>query len=196
MKIALFTLAAFLATVQSQTTPFEAKEATIASVHAALYTHQNTCRDVVSAFIARIEAYNPLINAIITLNPTVLDDADDLDASLARGNATGSLFCVPILLKDNYDAAGMRTTAGCAALNDSFPTVDSPAVSAFRRAGAIILGKANLHEFALEGLSVSSLGGQTINPYDFTRTPGGSSGGTGAAVAASFSVFGTGELTK
>lgn len=196
MKTALLILAALLAVVQSQTTPFEAREATIASVHAVLYTHQNTCRDVVSAFIARIEAYNPLINAIITLNPTALDEADDLDLSLLRGNATGSLFCIPILLKDNYDAVGMRTTAGCEALNNSLPTVDSPAVTAFRRAGAIILGKTNLHEFALEGLSVSSLGGQTINPYDFSRTPGGSSGGTGAAIAASFAVFGTGELTN
>lgn len=193
MKSPLLTITALLAVARAQTTPFEAREATIASVHAGLYTHQNTCRDVVSAFIARIEAYNPLINAIITLNPSALDDADDLDTSLASGNATGSLFCIPILLKDNYDAAGMRTTAGCAALNDSYPTVDSPAVSAFRRAGAIILGKSNLHEFALEGLSVSSLGGQTINPYDFSRTPGGSSGGTGAAVAASFAVFGTGK---
>lgn len=196
MRISLLILTAILAAVQSQTTPFEAKEATIASVHAALYSHQNTCRDVVSTFIARIEAYNPLINAIITLNPTALDDADDLDTSLARGNATGSLFCIPILLKDNYDAVGMRTTAGCEALNNSFPTRDSPAVTAFRRAGAVILGKSNLHEFALEGLSVSSLGGQTINPYDFSRTPGGSSGGTGAAIAASFAVFGTGESTK
>lgn len=189
----LLTLIATLTLVIAQTIPFEAREATIASVHGALFTHQNTCRDIVSAFLARIEAYNPLINAIITLNPSVLDDADQLDLSLSRGNATGSLFCIPILLKDNYDAVGMGTTAGCTALNDSIPTFDAPAVSAFRNAGAVILGKANLHEFALEGLSVSSLGGQTINPYDFNRTPGGSSGGTGAAVAASFAVFGTGK---
>lgn len=194
MKVLLLTSAALLTLASTQTIPFEAREATIASVHGALFTHQNTCRDVVSAFIARIDAYNPLINAIITLNSQALDDADQLDLSLARGNATGLLFCIPILLKDNYDAAGMRTTAGCAALNNSIATVDSPAVSAFRNAGAIILGKTNLHEFALEGLSVSSLGGQTINPYDFNRTPGGSSGGTGASVAASFAVFGTGTL--
>jgi Asp-tRNA(Asn)/Glu-tRNA(Gln) amidotransferase A subunit family amidase len=77
---------------------------------------------------------------------------------------------------------------------DNKPTVDAAAVFALKNAGAIILGKTNLHEFALEGLTVSSLGGQTINPYDFTRTPGGSSGGTGAAIASSFSVFGTGKL--
>jgi len=89
----------------------------------------------------------------------------------------------------------MPSTGGCGALNASIPTKDGPAVTAFRQAGAVILGKSNLHELALEGLSVSSYGGQTINPYDFTRTPGGSSGGTGAAVAASFAVFGTGTDT-
>lgn len=176
----------------AQTTPFDAREATIASLHDALFTKQNTCRDVVATFVARIEAYNPLINAIITLNPTALEEADRLDSSLSRGNATGSLFCIPILLKDNFDAVGMPTTAGCAALRDNYPIADAPTVSALRNAGAVILGKTNLQEFALEGLSVSSMGGQTLNPYDFTRTPGGSSGGTGAAVAASFAVFGTG----
>jgi len=100
-----------------------------------------------------------------------------------------------VLLKDNYDTAGIPTTGGNLALARSQPTVDAPAVVALKRAGAIILGKANLHELALEGLSVSSLGGQTINPYDSTRTPGGSSGGSGAAVAASFCVFATGTDT-
>ncbi|KAL8864930.1 MAG: hypothetical protein Q9174_007159 [Haloplaca sp. 1 TL-2023] len=108
---------------------------------------------------------------------------------------TGALFCIPILLKDNYDTADLKTTGGSLALADSQPTVDAPVVTAFKQAGAIILGKANLHELALEGLSVSSLGGQTRNPYDLTRTPGGSSGGTGAAIAASFAVFGTGTDT-
>lgn len=179
----------------SQTVQFDAREATISTVQTALFTGQNSCRDVVSAFIARIEAHNPKINAVISLNPGALHDADQLDLALRAGNGTGSLFCIPILLKDNYDATGIPTTAGCAALNASVPQEDAPTVAAFRNAGAIILGKANLHEFALEGLSVSSLGGQTINPYDFGRTPGGSSGGTGAAIAASFAVFGTGTYS-
>jgi len=177
----------------AQITPFDAREATIASVHGVLFTRRNSCRDVVSAFIARIEAYNVDINAIITLNPDALNDADQLDLSLSVGNATGSLFCIPILLKDNYDAAGLPTTGGSVALNASTPLTDAPSVSAFRNAGAVILGKANMHEFALEGISVSSLGGQVVNPYDFSRTPGGSSGGTGAAIGASFAVFGTGQ---
>ena len=194
MRTSIITVCVVLASfAQTQTIQFDAREATIATVHAALFTSQNSCRDVVSSFIARIEAFNQDINAIITLNPDALDNADQLDISLAAGNATGSLFCVPILLKDNYDAAGLPTTAGSRALNASVPSEDSPAVTALRNAGAIILGKSNLHEFALEGLSVSSLGGQTTNPYDFSRTPGGSSGGTGAAIAASFAVFGTGK---
>lgn len=175
--------------------PFDAREATIDSVHHALYTGLATCREVVSAFVARIEAHNNRTNAIITLNPNALSLADALDEQLAAGNATRPLFCVPILLKDNYDTTEMPTTGASLALAKSQPTEDAPSVVALKSAGAVILGKTNLHELALEGISVSSLGGQTINPYDATRTPGGSSGGTGAAVASSFCVFGTGTDT-
>lgn len=182
-------------TLATNVMPFDAREATIESVHHALYTGLSTCREVVSAFIARIEAHNNRTNAIITLNPKALDVADALDEQILAGNATGPLFCVPVLLKDNYDTADMPTTGGSLALADSKPSEDTPSVTALKNAGAVILGKSNLHELALEGISVSSLAGQTINPYDSTRTPGGSSGGTGAAVASSFCVFGTGTDT-
>lgn len=178
----------------AQLNQFDAKEATVTSVHDALFSGRTTCRQIVSAFIARIEAFNPIINAIISLNPDALKDADTLDGFLTAGRAKGSLFGIPILLKDNFDAVGMKTTGGSIALKDCEPKSDATTVKAFRDAGAIILGKTNLHELALEGLSVSSLGGQTLNPYDLTRTPGGSSGGTGAAIAASFAVFGTGKM--
>lgn len=181
--------------VAAVTMPFDAREATIDSVHHALYSGLSTCQEVVSSFIARIEAHNSLTNAIITLNPNALSIAATMDDQLSAGNATGPLFCIPILLKDNYDTSDMPTTGGSLALANSQPAEDAPSVIAFKKAGAIILGKANLHELALEGISVSSLGGQTINPYDSTRTAGGSSGGTGAAVAASFCVFGTGTDT-
>ncbi|KAL8648987.1 MAG: hypothetical protein Q9226_005764 [Calogaya cf. arnoldii] len=184
-----------LSQAQSCPTRFEVREATIESVHNTVFSRLSTCRGVVEAFIARIEAYNPIINAIITLNPEALAVADSLDQSLAASNTTGILFCVPVLLKDNYDTKDMATTGGCLDLTNSKPSIDAPAVTALKRAGAIILGKTNLHELALEGLSVSSLGGQTLNPYDLTRTPGGSSGGTGAAIAASFAIFGTGTDT-
>ncbi|KAL1592863.1 hypothetical protein SLS60_011280 [Paraconiothyrium brasiliense] len=185
----------YAVSAHSPNPPFDAREATIETVHHAIYSGLSTCHEVVSAFLARIETYNNRTNAIITLNPNALAIADSMDKTLAAGNATGSLFCVPILLKDNYDTGDMPTTGGALALKDSQPTEDAPSVAALKREGAIILGKANLHELALEGISVSSLGGQTINPYDSTRTPGGSSGGTGAAVAASFCVFGTGTDT-
>lgn len=172
---------------------FDAREATIDSVHNALYSGISSCRDVVSSFIARIEAFNPTVNAIISLNPNALSIADAMDLQIASGNATGSLFCIPVLLKDNYDTVDMNTTGGCLDLAGNKPMTDAPAVTALKNAGAIILGKTNLHELALEGLSVSSFGGQTINPYDHTRTPGGSSGGTGAAIGTSFAVFGTGK---
>ncbi|KAL9114455.1 MAG: hypothetical protein Q9227_001536 [Pyrenula ochraceoflavens] len=171
---------------------FDTREATIATIHNALFSGVTTCRAVVESFLARIEAINPSINALMSLDPVALRVADEKDDLIAKGNITGRLFCIPILLKDNYDAEGLNTTGSCLALKDNRPTKDAPTVAAFRNEGAIILGKSSLHELALEGLSVSSLGGQVINPYDNTRTPGGSSGGTGAAVAASLAVFGTG----
>ena len=182
-------------TTFAQLDSYDVRESTIEGVHNALYSSLTSCRSIVESFIARIEAYNPAINAIITLNTDALSIADSKDDILAAGNATGALFCIPLLLKDNYDTSDMNTTGGCLDLAGSQPTVDAPVVTAFKKAGAIILGKANLHELALEGLTVSSLGGQTVNPYDHTRTPGGSSGGTGAAIAASFAVFGTGTDT-
>lgn len=195
-RVALFATAfIFGRESNAQAMPFDAREATVDSVHHAIYSGLSTCREVVSAFITRIETYNNLTNAVITLNPNALSTADSLDDALKAGNATGPLFCVPVLLKDNYDTSEMPTTGGAIALKDSQPTEDAPSVVALKKAGAIILGKANLHELALEGISVSSLGGQTINPYDSTRTPGGSSGGTGAAIASSFAVFGTGTDT-
>ena len=191
----LVILFAFFCTALGQLGTYDVREATIEGVHNALYSGLTTCRGVVESFIARIEAFNPTINAIITLNPNVLTIADEMDMAFATGNASSSLFCIPILLKDNYDTSDMSTTGGCLDLANSQPSTDAPSVTALKQAGAIILGKTNLHELALEGISVSSLGGQTINPYDHTRTPGGSSGGTGAAIATSFAVFGTGTDT-
>ncbi|KAL2263136.1 hypothetical protein VTK26DRAFT_8034 [Humicola hyalothermophila] len=174
---------------------FDIREATISDIHHALFGGRTTCREIVSSFIARIQESNPTINAIISLNPEALFIADHLDDKILVGNVSGALFCIPVLLKDNFDAIGMNTTGGCRALADNKPLADAPTVRALRDAGAVILGKTNLHEMALEGLTVSSLGGQTANPYDLTRTPGGSSGGSGAAVAANLAVLATGTDT-
>ncbi|KAI1499524.1 amidase signature domain-containing protein [Biscogniauxia marginata] len=175
--------------------PFDALESTISTLHSALSQNSTSCRSVISSFTARIQQFNPTINAMTSLNPDALSVAEDLDRQLVAGNMTGKLFCVPVVLKDNYDAAGMNTTGSNAALAGNRPKVDGPLVKALRNEGAVILGKTNLHDLALEGLTVSSFGGQTVNPYDHTRTPGGSSGGTGAALATSFAILGTGTDT-
>ncbi|ROW13866.1 hypothetical protein VPNG_03512 [Cytospora leucostoma] len=181
--------------VTAFTDAFDVREATIDSIHDALFNGATTCREIVSSYLARIEALNPTINALTSLNPDALAIADGMDLRLSQGNATGLLFCIPILAKDNFDAVPMNTTGACLALANNKPTEDAPTIRALKDAGAIILGKANMHELALEGLTVSSLGGQTLNPYDQTRTPGGSSGGSGAAVAANLAVFATGTDT-
>jgi Asp-tRNA(Asn)/Glu-tRNA(Gln) amidotransferase A subunit family amidase len=178
---------------------FVPEEATIASIHATLAAGTVTCAQVVQAHLRRIEAYDdrgPALNAIITINRRALDTAAELDR---LGNAGASLLrplhCIPVILKDNYDTADMPTTGGSVTLAESIPLRDAFVVKKLREAGAVILAKANLTELARGGATVSSFGGQTRNPYDLTRTPGGSSGGTGAAVAASFAVLGTGSDT-
>src|SRR5919202_7057354 len=110
-------------------------------------------------------------------------------------SGTGALHCIPVILKDNFNTFDMPTTGGNVSMKDSVPPADAFTVERMRRAGALILGKANLQEFARGGMSKSSLGGQVLNPYDLTRTPGGSSGGTGASIAANMAVLGTGSDT-
>ncbi|GAB7350393.1 hypothetical protein MBLNU459_g1014t1 [Dothideomycetes sp. NU459] len=196
LAIGAILLSLLFTVVQTEDLSFDPREATISSTHHALYTGLTDCRTIVASFISRIGALNNHTNAIISLVPDSLAIATSYDQLLASKNATtGPLFCIPILLKDNYDTASVPTTGGNLDLAHSQPSIDAPVVTALKDAGAIILGKANLHELALEGLSVSSLGGQTINPYDYSRTPGGSSGGSAAAVAASFSVLSTGSDT-
>jgi amidase len=177
---------------------FEVEDATIAGIHQALRDKSLTCRALVQTYLDRVHAYDhegPSLNSILTLNPNALAEANERDAQYARASPAGPLHCIPLVLKDNYNTADMPTTGGSAALAGAQPQADAFVVAKLRRAGAIILGKSNMHEFALSGTTVSSLGGQTLNPYDLTRTPGGSSGGTAAAVAANLAVAGTGSDT-
>ena len=178
---------------------FVPEEATISDVHAALGAGRVTCVQVVQAYLRRIEAYDdrgPALNALITLNARALETAADLDrVSAANRSPMRPLHCIPVIVKDNHDTADMPTTGGSLTLAASVPLRDAFVVRKLRDAGAIVLAKANLTELARGGTTVSSLGGQTRNPYDLTRTPGGSSGGTGAAIAAGFAVTGTGSDT-
>ncbi|WP_292513622.1 amidase family protein [Methylobacterium sp.] len=176
---------------------FAVEEATIAGVHAALAAGQITCRSLVQAYIDRIAAYDqagPKLEAIREVNQKALAQADDFDKNRGR-LASEPLSCVPLVLKDNYNTAELPTTGGSASLAGAQPDKDAFSVAKLRKAGAIILAKANMQEFAQGGVSISSLGGQVRNPYDLTRTPGGSSGGTGAAVAANLALAGTGSDT-
>ncbi len=178
---------------------FVADEATISGILGALTSRDVTCVQVVQAHLRRIESYDdrgPALNAIISINRSALEAAAELDRVQASGGAPlRPLHCIPVILKDNYDTADMPTTGGSVTLESSIPLRDAVVVRKLREAGGIVLAKANLTELARGGNTVSSLGGQTKNPYDLTRTPGGSSGGTGAAIAASFGVAGTGSDT-
>ncbi|HXM97113.1 MAG TPA: amidase family protein [Candidatus Dormibacteraeota bacterium] len=177
---------------------FRLMETSIADVHRAMQAGILTCHDLVQQYLDRIHAYDqqgPAIDSMLYINTASLKQADDMDREFKRTHKLKPLGCIPIVLKDNFDTADMPTTAGAITLRGAQPEKDAFTVQRFREAGALILGKANLQEFASGGISVSSLGGQVKNPYDLTRTPGGSSGGTGAAVAANFAVAGTGSDT-
>lgn len=178
---------------------FDIMETTVAKVHAAMLAGELTCRELVEAYLARIEAYEhdgPAINAIILINPKALEEADRLDAALTEtGGLTGPLHGIPVMLKDNVDTYDMATTAGSASLAGFVPDDDAFIAARLRAAGALILAKTNLHEFAIWGETISSILGQTVNPYDPTRTPGGSSGGTGAAIACNIGIIGIGTDT-
>lgn len=154
-----------------------------------------TSVQLVKYYLKRIRVYDGVVNAFITINPNALKEAERLDKERASGKLEGPLHGIPIVLKDNYDTYDMKTTSGALAFKDLQPAKDAFTVDKLRKAGAIFMGKVNLTEIANHGMTISSMGGQTLNPYDFTRTPGGSSGGTGAAVASNFAVMGTGSDT-
>ncbi|MEI6485102.1 MAG: amidase family protein [Sphingomonadales bacterium] len=177
---------------------FEVTEASIPQLQDALSAGRVTSRQLVSQYLARIAAFDqagPRLNSIITLNPHALADADALDRERAEKGPRGPLHGVPVLVKDNYDTHDMPTSGGTLALATLQPRADAFQVARLRAAGAIILGKTALHELASGTLTISSLSGQSRNPYDPARSPGGSSGGTGAAVAASFAAAGMGTDT-
>ena len=176
----------------------EVFEASILDLQEAMAEGRVTAVQLVDAYLARIGAYDqggPALNSMIRLNPNARAQAMALDQERALRGARGPLHGIPIILKDNYDTADMPTSGGSIALAGMIPPDDAFQVSKLREAGAIILGKSNLHELAMGITTISSLGGQTRNPYDPSRNPGGSSGGTGAAIAASFAAIGWGSDT-
>lgn len=177
---------------------FRLLETSVDQVHAAYKSGALTARQLVQAYLDRIDAYDkkgPTINCIITINPRALAEADALDASFKKsGTFVGSMHGIPIVVKDEIDTVGMPTTEGTLVFKDYRPTRDAFVIERLRKAGAIILGKTTLSEFAA-GDTYGSMFGVTRNPYDLRRTVGGSSGGSGAALAANFSTLALGEET-
>ncbi|MEO8679001.1 MAG: amidase family protein [Vicinamibacterales bacterium] len=177
---------------------FDVLEQSILDLQAAQTAGRVTSRGLVEAYLARIAAYDqagPRLNAIVTINPRAREDAEALDRERAAKGPRGPLHGIPVLIKDNYDTADLPTSGGTLALATFRPSADAFQVKRLRDAGAVILGKTTMHELAAGITTISSLTGQTRNPYDLMRVPGGSSGGTGAAIGASFAAAGMGSDT-
>lgn len=149
--------------------------------------------EVARAHLDRIAAVNPTLNAVVTLAERALDDARDAEAAVMRGELWGPLHGVPVTIKDCFDTAGLRTTRGSRLFADHVPGRDATTVTRLTRAGAVVLGKTNLPEFALWWETDNLVFGRTRNPWNLERIAGGSSGGEGAALAAGLTALGLGS---
>ena len=177
------------------TASFNLLEATIDDIHSAYKSGQLSVRQLVQMYLYRIEAYDkkgPAINAIISVNSHALEEADQLDAKFKASGFVGPLHGIPIIIKDQADAKGMPTTLGSVLFRNYYPDRDAFVVEKLKKAGAIILAKSTLGELG-GGDTHGSLFGSTRNPYDLDRTSGGSSGGSGASVAANFCAVAVGQ---
>ncbi|MBI3400281.1 MAG: amidase [Acidobacteria bacterium] len=183
------------ATLSAQTPrPFTLEETTIAQIEVALRDGSLTCRGLVEQYLKRIDAYDkngPALNAIVQTNADVLKTADDLDRRFRQSGAVGPLQCVPVIVKDNYETSDMPTTAGSLALKGMMTGKDAFVVSRLRGAGAVMIAKSNMAEWAFSPVETvnSILPGYTRNPYDTSRVTAGSSGGSAAAAAANFAAI-------
>lgn len=175
---------------------YRVEEKTIIELQRDLRSGAVTSEQLVRAYRRRIAAYDADLNSMVSLNEAAVTQAIASDRERRSGLIRGPLHGIPVILKDNYDTADMPTSAGSILLKDSVPPRDATATERLRAAGAIILGKANMSEWAIFISTDSSVAGQTRNPYGLQHNPGGSSGGTGAAIAASFAAVGLGSDTS
>jgi amidase len=196
---AIFALSAGLTWTCAESAPqFAVPEATIAETHQAIREHRVTCRQVIEQYLDRIQAYDQPthLNALVLLNPKAIEQADRFDAEFKATQRIGGLQCIGVIVKDNYDTRDLQTTGGSLAMKWFVPQTDAFMVQKIRAAGAIILGKSNMAEWAFSPYeTVSSIAGITRNPYNLDYVPAGSSGGTAAAVAANFGAVGLGTDT-
>ena len=174
--------------VPASAAPFTVLEKTVDQIQQALSSGVTSSEDVVREYLTRLSTYDrsgPTFRALLALNPHAIADARALDAERAAGHVRGPFHGIPVAFKDNIDALGLATTGGSRALVDHFPRVDSRMASGMRRAGAVILGKANLDEFPFGDFGISTLGGTIGNAYDPSLSTAGSSGGSAVAVSTS-----------
>jgi Asp-tRNA(Asn)/Glu-tRNA(Gln) amidotransferase A subunit family amidase len=179
---------------------FQVEEATIAQIHSAMKAGRLTCTSLVDLYLRRIKQYDkqgPALNAITVVNREARKLAAELDRRLRTSGMAGPLHCVPMIVKDNFETAGLQTAAGSLALEGFDPRRDAFQVRRIKEAGAIVLAKSNMAEWAFSPYETvnSLLPGYTRNPYKLDRVTAGSSGGTAAAVAASFGAVGLGTDT-
>src|SRR4030095_2621089 len=179
---------------------FDVREATIADIHAAMRAKRLTCRALVEAYLKRIDAYDkqgPSINAIVVVNPNAVAEADEKDKRFAQGGMTGPLHCIPMIVKDNFETIGLQSADGSRAVAGFISSKDAFQVARVKAAGAIVLAKSNMAEWAFTPYETLSLilPGYTKNPYALDRVTAGSSGGTAAAIAANFGAIGLGSDT-
>jgi Asp-tRNA(Asn)/Glu-tRNA(Gln) amidotransferase A subunit family amidase len=196
----LLVLAAAAMPASQRAARFDVHEASIAQIQAALKAGRTTCRAIVDQYLRRIEAYDkdgPSLNAIVVVNPDARAQADALDARFKSGSVAGPLHCVPVIVKDNFETVGLQSAAGSLALEGFVSERDAFQVRRIKEAGAIVLAKSNMAEWAFSPYETigSILPGYTRNPYALNRVTAGSSGGTAAAVAASFGAVGLGSDT-
>ncbi len=164
--------------------------ASASALVAALARRDFSSRELLEAYLRRVERHNPALNAVVALDAErALAEADAADGALARGEPVGPLHGLPVTVKDTLETAGLRTTAGAPPFADHVPERDADVVSRLRAAGAIVFGKTNLPAFASDAQTYNDLFGTTNNPWDLARTPGGSSGGSAAAIAAGLSAL-------
>jgi amidase len=180
--------------------PFRVEEATISGVHQAMKAGRLTCRALVDAYLRRIDAYDkngPALNSTVIINDEARTIADDLDRRFKQRGFVGMLHCVPTIVKDNFETIGLQSAAGSLALKGFISDRDAFQVRKIKEAGAIVLAKSNMAEWAFSPYETvnSILPGYTRNPYALDRVTAGSSGGTAAAVAASFGLVGLGSDT-
>src|SRR5438552_3777184 len=180
--------------------PFRVEETSIAQIHDAMKAGRLTCHALVDAYLRRIEAYDkngPSLNAIAVINPDATTQADELDRRFAQSGLTGPLHCIPAIVKDNFETIGLQSAGGSLSLKGFVSNKDAFQVKRIKDAGAIVLAKSNMAEFAFSPYETvnSVLPGYSHNPYALDRVTAGSSGGTAAAVAANLGEVGLGTDT-